>query len=165
MEGKEMKTKVKKISVLVIVAAVLVLTTGCFSTPPLRTGVGLYPNQPTPVKIKGSSKQFSSSRNFPFTFDDVFQAANDNAFRKGLIIEEKNEEAGTIVGNGYWQMICGAGPCGMNITYIIYVDEVDDNPTTRLTFLFDRYTITGWGGEAGVANDFLVEVQKILATY
>ena len=160
-----MKKRMFRILGILTVVVGLMFISGCFAPAPLRSGVGLYPGQPAPVKISGSNKQFSSSRNFPFSFDDVFQAASDTAFEKGLIIEKKNEEAGTITGNGYWQLICGAGPCNMNITYIIYVDEVDDSPTTKLTFMFDRYTTTGWGGEAGVATKFLIAVQKKLATY
>ena len=160
-----MNKKMFRILVALTLAIGFVTLTGCFTPAPLRSGIGLYPAQPAPVKIKGSNKQFSASRIYPFNFDDVFQAAGDVAFRQGLVIEEKNEKTGTITGNGYWQTICGAGPCNMNITYVIYVDEVDDKPTSKLTFLFDRYTTTAWGGEAGVANKFLVEVQKILATY
>lgn len=153
-----------RMGVLSAIAAASLFAAGC-ATSPLQSAVGLYPSKPGPVNVKGSNKQVIESREYPYTFDDVFQAASDVIFRRGLIIEQKNKQAGTIVGNGHLEAVCGFGPCKMNITYILHVQEVNSKPTTRLTMTLDRHSLIAWGAESSEAIDILVDVQKHLASY
>jgi hypothetical protein len=137
-------------------------TTFSEGTLPASTA-SLYPDRPGPSVIQGSRKQAIGSRNVPATFDELFDAAHKVAFQRGLDIDHEDRRNGKFSGKGYWQAICGAGPCKMQVTFAAYIGEIDPKPTSRLTLVLDRHGFMAWGGEDGAVNDFIIDVQKVLA--
>ena len=144
-----------------------VILTGCsMHVPPPEKIEGLYPdNAKDLVKVKSSNTHYSAARDMPFTYDDVFQATADVLFSKGMIIEKQDREKGIILGKGSWPLMCGSGPCYMSLSFIAYIEEINDDPTTKLTFAIDRYGFSGNGGEVGIVTELMGSVQKMLITY
>jgi hypothetical protein len=122
-----------------------------------------YPDRPGGAAVPGSRGRGTATRNMPATFDELFDAVHKAAFQKGLDVDNQDRKKGMLSGKGYWQTICGAGPCRMQVTFAAYIEEVDSKPTTRLTFVLDRHGFMAWGGEGNAANDFIIDVQKVLS--
>jgi hypothetical protein len=130
-----------------------------------QSTASLYPDRPVEgVKVEGSRKQAVIYRSMPATFDEVFDASTKAAFQKGLEIDFKDRKRGRLSGKGSWQLICGAGPCTMQMAFAVYIQEIDSTPTTKITLYVDRISFTGsGGGEATAANNLIIEIQKIIS--
>lgn len=151
-----------------IAGAIAIITglAGCgtFSegTLPASTAT-LYPDRPGGEAVPGSRGRGTATRAMPATFEELFDAVQKAVFQKGLEVDHQDKRKGRMSGKGYWQTICGSGPCKMQVTFAAYIEEVDSKPTTRLTFILDRHGFMAWGGETGAANDFIIDVQKVLS--
>jgi len=150
----------------------LVAVTGCGTVQMPSSVATLYPPQPGAAGLPSSAEQASATRKFPATFDEVLDAAYQAAFRRGLVIEEKDAKKGRIVGSGQWQMVCVGGPCQMYVTFAAYAREVDRAPTTELIVYMDRYGgamntgsgLVATGNPSGRINELFIDMQKIIAT-
>jgi hypothetical protein len=151
--------KMKPINYL-FVSVMYILLSSCASGPP--SSVNLYaPSADGQHKARSTAKG-QDSRIVSFSFDDVFEAANEAMFRRGLRIESKDENLGRITANGTYN--CN-GPV-MNATLAVYVEQINKKPESRLTVVVDRYGINCWGGgEKSFANKIAQDVQKVLSTY
>lgn len=141
----------------IVSVAILGAVGGC-GTGKIPTSIGMYGDVP-PIDAM-------HSRVFEATFDEAFDASIETLTRIGLFAESAEKDKGKITGNGRYEMMCGAGPCMMTVTFAIYVNEVSDKPETRITIVAKRHGFTGWGGGITTMSDkFMIEVQKVLLTY
>jgi hypothetical protein len=106
------------------------------------------------------------TRVYQNTYDEVFQASLDAIQRMGLFVIDKDKGKGTISGNGVYQAITGAGPRNFKTTFDIHIETVSAKPETRMTINAAHFRgLLGSFGENNLKQNFLSEVQKVLATY
>ena len=147
----------KKLNIIILI----LILAGCLSNAPPSV-VGLY--GPTPVKqdISGSNAQALVFRVVEFTGEEVFEATKSAMLRLGYNAEVKNEKAGMIAANGYYE--CG----GLRppVTMAVYIKQINKKPESKFTVILDRHN---WschsGGEELGANNLVREIQMILSTY
>ncbi len=151
-------------SVVLLIVSGLFLA-GCAGTKPPPTVVGVYGDRPVRQTVEGSAEQMFQSRTMPYSFDEVFDAAQEAVFQKGLNVERADRQKGKIVGDGLWQAVCGSyGPCSFEITFAIYVEEISPE-RTKITVLTDKFPNAGHMGDHRYAASIMIQVQKVLATY
>lgn len=101
------------------------------------------------------------TRVYSHTYEEVFQASLDAIERMGLFATDKDKDKGTISGNGDYR------PRMMSVlikfTFNIHIEIVSTKPETRLTINFEQHPKTG--EPTRFADDFVIEVQKVLSTY
>jgi len=152
------------IKLLAAIFSVFILS-ACATNPAPPSAIGLYGDSPGKQKVNGSRAQVVASRTFSYTYDDVFEAPQEGVFKKGLEVEKADKQTGKIIGSGWLQEICGAGPCLMSSTFAIYIEQISPEPKTRFEIVLDRHGFTAWGGEQKTVNNLLIEIQKVLGTY
>lgn len=115
------------------------------ATPP-PSSMGFYSDTLTP-QINEGNFRFSDSKTFPgFTFDEVFDSAHKAALLRGLSIEKMDRDKGVMTGNGYLErIIADYGPVRASHTFAFYVEEISDEPQTKLTILVDTFSVDGKG--------------------
>jgi hypothetical protein len=118
-----------------------------------------------PNKDKDQQEEFT--RIYQHTYDEVFQAALDAVERMGLTPtdKDKDKDKGTISGNGVYQQMTGVGPRNFKTTLDIHIETVSAKPETRLTINAHMQGVIGRTWEKTFKQNFLIEVQKVLATY
>jgi hypothetical protein len=108
---------------------------------------------------KGKPEEFT--RIYNHTYSEVFQATQEAIERMGMFVAAKDEDKGTISGNGQYQGMTGAGqPRKISMTFEIHIESVSAKPETRVTIL----KIHG-GFFKAFASDLFSELQKVLVTY
>jgi len=125
------------------------------------TTVSLAPAAPGKDKDQDEFTQV-----YRHTYDEVFQASQEAIERKGLFVVDQNKDKGVITGNGKYSQ---QGGC-MNrpIDFDIQIESVNPKPETRITLnirLMGKCIGGGREFRKMIANDLLVEIQKVLATY
>lgn len=102
------------------------------------------------------------TRVYPNTYDEVFQASQETVARMGLFVADKDKDKGTVNGNGRYNP--DGGPISKNCTLDIHIEALNTKPETRVTIHAKvKGVISGWEGP--LKDRFLIELQKVLATY
>ena len=123
----------------------------------------LYPDEPSSAAVEGSRGRAIAKRKMQVLFEDLFDAAYKIASQKGLEIDHQNRDVGKLSGKGYWQWTCGGEPCKLPVTFAAYLEPADcDGKEWDLTFVLDRRGFQAWDGEDGIAQTFVMDVQKVV---
>jgi hypothetical protein len=159
----------RKTLLILLICWVIFGFSGCFSAGTLpQSTANLYPQEPRQCSIPGSTGQAITSRTMPATFDELFDATIKIAFRRGLEVDYKDIKKGKLSGKGYWQHISGSGPVQLTVVFAAYIEEIDRRPTTKLTIVMDNLSYSDLGTKTRMlreaANNFVIDVQKLLAT-
>jgi len=112
--------------------------------------------------VPQQDKDQKYTRVYPHTYDEVFQASQETIERMGLFVADKDKDKGTISGNGRYNP--DGGPLSKNCTLDIHIEALNTKPETRVTIHAKvKGVISGWDGP--LKDRFLIELQKVLATY
>jgi hypothetical protein len=106
---------------------------------------------------QAKNKPDDFTRVYAHTFDEVFQAAQNAIEREGGFVGNADKSKGVITGKGI------AGYSGM--TWEIHIETISAKPETRLTINITSRGIGSGNSRRYAASQFLMEVQKVLATY
>lgn len=134
--------------------------TGSVAKPP-PSSLGFYGDTLTPQTNEGNFR-VTDSKTFPgFTFDEVFDSVHKAALLRGLSIEEIDRENGVMTGNGILEkIIAGYGPIKGSHTFAFYVEEISDEPQTRLTILVDTFSMDGRHWTRSEKSDYTYKGEK-----
>ncbi len=136
-----------------LVVAITVLTVAFF-----------FPAAQTKANDKGKSDDFT--RVYEHTYDEVFQASIERIERMGMFVTAKDKDKGQISGDGMYTSSNGGIVRTIKMAFDIHIATVSAKPETQVTIRAKAKGMieTGWM-ERNFKNDFLVGLQKVLATY
>jgi hypothetical protein len=105
------------------------------------------------------------TRTYGRTYDEVFQASQEAVERMGLFVKTQDKDKGTITGEGTYTPKGYTGPS--KFVFTINIKILNDKPETSATITAERKggPLGREGGEARFRDEFLIELQKVLATY
>jgi hypothetical protein len=133
-----------------LVAAIMVLTAAF-----------LFPLAHAKEKPKDNPEDFT--RVYAFTYDEVFQAANDALFRAGQHIKVSDKDKGLLSAFTYFPGL------GAHCTIDVRIESISAKPETRVTYkVFECDKLPRqhkWGPASNYASGFFSSLQKVLATY
>lgn len=117
-----------------------------------------------PGKDNKNDFKKQASRTYSHTYDEAFQASQNALERMGMNVTAKDKDKGTLSGNGKY--VPKGWVASLSFTFDVHVETVNTNPETRVTIYFKKNGSWGMGREEDAfGDDFLSEVQKVLATY
>ena len=123
----------------------------------------LYPDSLTALAVKGSEGRAIAKRTIQVNYEDLFDATTKVASQKGLEIDYRDRDNGKLSGKGYWQSTCRGKPCKIPVTFAAYFEPADcDGKEWDLTLVLDRRGLTVEGGEEGIAQAFVTDLQKVI---
>jgi len=109
---------------------------------------------PSASAAPNKDKEFTQV--YQHTYDEVFQAIQETAERKGYFITDKDKDKGTIT----------ATSGNRKVDFYMHVETLNTKPETRVTVMPKLKGTKLFGaGLAQDSEDFLSELQKVLATY
>lgn len=147
-----------------LIFPILFLLSSCsiVAVSPPPPAANLYGPNPIDQKIKGSSGQAKISRTVDFTNEELFEAIKAAMLRLGYEREVSDQQAGKIVGAGYYN----CGPVETSVTMAIYFQQTSTAPESKFTILMDRHDFNCWDvGESYAASQLSKEIQKVLSTF
>ena len=153
---------------------IFIVVTACFLSacgPGLKATPNVNSFYGGSAPLKATDYQTTKSRVYNYTFDEVFDASVDAIMRTGYSVDVEDREAGLISGSGLNRRHGVNGPLSCNITYAIYVEEVNTKPRTKSTVIVDVHSSTMFLWSAGPETSLIVnseisdQLQKILASY
>ncbi len=141
-ENENVRYRTLGLSSLIALAALLgVLIFGGYGAPPASA---------TPNK----DKEFTQV--YQHTYDEVFQAIQETVERKGYFVTDKDKDKGTFI----------ATSSNRKVDFYLHVETLNTKPETRVTVIPKLRGSKLFGsGLAQDSEDFLKELQKVLATY
>lgn len=93
---------------------------------------------------------------YQHTYDEVFQAIQETVERKGYFVTDKDKDKGTFI----------ATSSNRKVDFYLHVETLNTKPETRVTIIPKLRGSKLFGsGLAQDSEDFLKELQKVLATY
>jgi hypothetical protein len=99
------------------------------------------------------------------TYDEVFQASQDAIERMGMFVKDKDKDKGTISGNGTYRGTNNTGVHNVEMIFDIKIMTVSAKPETQVTVNAQGKGIIARSYQKQFTQNFLSEVQKVLATY
>ena len=118
------------------------------------------------AKDKNKENPDDYTRVYPFTYDEVFQAAEKALLRLGWRVSGKDKDKGIIQGTVIDQHLSV-----MNYDknqFEMHIETVSSKPETRITLVVKVHhvwTISDVRTRQVCAEDYFGELQKVLATY
>jgi hypothetical protein len=116
---------------------------------------------------QAKDKPEDNTRIYQHTYDEVFQASQEALERMGMFLDDKDKEKGTISGSGVYKGAEGPRHT-IRIKFDVRTETVSTKPETRVT-VNAKAKGGPFGGDGGwgkhFAQDYLSEVQQVLATY
>jgi len=115
---------------------------------------------------QAKDKPEGSTRVYPYTYAEIFQASLDAMGRIGMYVSASDKEKGTISGKG--------GDCTPLGSYMrntcdleIHIEAVSTKPETRVTLEAKKHKFGNLvvHVERDFKEKYFVELQKVLATY
>jgi hypothetical protein len=119
----------------------------------LLTAIAAVPFAPT-ASAKDNPDDYT--RIYTHTYDEVFQAAQEAIARLGWFVTSTDKEKGLITANGLLRRT--------HNTCQIHIETVSAKPETRVTVDHIEHFMLAVD-RRNRATEFLVELQKVLATY
>jgi hypothetical protein len=96
-------------------------------------------------------------RIYAYTYEEVFQAAQEAAERQGWSVTSADKDRGVILGGG----VPGCSKC----TFEVHIEIVSPKPETRVTFQFEHCCNWDRRYRQGQSDGYLGDIQKVLVTY
>ena len=130
-------------TVILIISLICVCIFYSCAAPP--SSINLYSDKPGRQILRGSNVQLVQARTVKYTFDEVVEAIIQSVELQGLTFEKVDLNKGKLTGSAGWNAPLQGTPCTTPFTYAAYIEVIDDEPTSRLTFLLDRHSMCGAG--------------------